>query len=413
MRASKWFVGSLLIAVQFLPVAYANAAPSPLTVSISGLDPNKTNFVPAVINHNRVFLPKSEWATCTVSPTQVGDSISYTWTVEHPGALDLPATVVSTDKRYYLSWTDANPVLDSFLTCHATVVRNDVTTQIANSVFVSHELPLVRLRIFGVPIDASVRPDNVATCGYTANGDNSVVSFAWSVASSPTGDSDQFLSSGRIFTFTSDNLALLKNKYLICRAHSGADPYYLDSVASVLIADRPAFRPADSYIAKGSTTTPLPTFDMSTYLQNGNFNFGIDSSGLVVPSSSLTNVIIQPGQVVTSQVRIGAEIGIKWMEEQIYDASGRLVVVTPMTSKANGDGSLTWSSSWIVPKATTIYATGYWTIKVVATRSVDLQTAPAVTVASVQVAGIVGSLLPCSRSTGTISSQTINATTYC
>jgi hypothetical protein len=47
-----------------LPAGYANAVPSPLTVSISGLDPNKINLVSAVLNHVRVFLPKSEWATC-------------------------------------------------------------------------------------------------------------------------------------------------------------------------------------------------------------------------------------------------------------------------------------------------------------------------------------------------------------
>lgn len=406
-------MGSLLIALQFLPVAYASAASSPLTVSISGLDPNKTNLVPAVINHSRYFLPKSEWATCTVSPTQVGDSISYAWTVEHPGALDQPATLVSTDKRYYLSWIYANPVLDSFLTCRATVVRDGVTTQVANSVFVSHELPLVRLTILGVPIDATLSPGNVATCGYTANGDNSVVSFAWSVASRFTGDDDQFLSSGRTFTFTAENLASLKNKYLICRAHSGVDPYYLDSIASVLIADRPSFRPADSYLAKASVTTSLPTFDMSTYLQSGNVNLGIDSSAVVQSPSYLATVTVHPGQVVTSQATIGADAGIKWMQEKVYDANGRLVIVTPMISKANADGSLTWSSSWMVPKATTIYASGNWTMKVVATRVADLQTAPAVTIANVQVAEIVGSLIPCSRSTGTISSKTINATTYC
>lgn len=407
----KWFVGSFLIALQFLPGAYANAFSAPITVSISGLDPNKTNLVPAVINHQRVFLPKSEWATCTVSPTQTGDSISYVWTVEHPGALDQPATVVSTDKRYYLSWMYANPALDSFLTCRATVVRDGVTTQVANSVFVSHEFPLVRLKISGISIDANVKPGDAAFCAYTANGDNSVVSFEWSVASRSTGLDDQFLSSGRSLTFTSENLALLKNKYLICRAHSGVDPYYLDSITSVLIADRPAFRPADP--GKASITTALPTFDMSTSLQSRNIFFGIDSSAVVQSPSYMSSLTIHPGQVVRLQTTIGADVGIKWMEEKVYDANGRLVIVTPMISKDNGDGSLTWTSSWTVPKATTIYADGYWTIKVVATRAADLQTAPAVTIAGVQVAGILGSPIPCSLNAGTISSQTINATTYC
>jgi hypothetical protein len=410
VKRAIWLAGALLLTL--LPVGYANADPSPLTVSISGLDPNKTNLVPAVINHVRVFLPKSEWATCTVSPTQSGDLISYTWTVEHPGALDQAATVVSTDKKYYLSWMFANPALDSFLTCRVTVVRDGVTLQGANSVFVSHELPLVRLAIYGVPIDASVQPGGVAVCSYTANGDNSVVSFAWSVASRPTGEGDVLLSSGRTFAFTAENLALLKNRYLICRAHSGVSPYYLDSIASALIADRPAFRPSD--LAKASVAAvSLPTFDMSTYLTNGNVYFGIDSSGVGILPGSMPNMIIHPGQVVTSQITLGAEVGIKRMEEKVYDAIGRLVYVIPFVSSANTDGSLTWSSSWTVPKATTIYASGYWQMKVVATRAADLQNAPTVTIASVQVAGIVGSQIPCSMNSGTMSTQSITATTYC
>lgn len=419
MRRSKWLVGSFLVALQFFPAVYANAVSSPLTVSISGLNPNKTTLIPAVINHQRVFIPKGEYATCTVSPIQVGDAISYVWTVEHPGALDQPATVVSTDKKYYLSWNYANSALDSFLTCRATVVRDGVTTQLANSVFVSHELPLVRLTISGVPIDSSVRAGSTATCGYTANGDNSVVSFAWSVASRSTGDGDQFLSTGRTFTFTTDNLALLKNRYLICRAHSGVDPYYLDSIAAALIADRPAFRPADP--GHATTTTVLPTFDMYPYVVYGNVRFDISSSTPAQAASNLTNVTpsyltalsLNPGQTVTSYISTGVGAGIIWMEEKIYDANGRLVDVAPMISKTNADGSATWSSTWSVPKATTIYANGYWTMKLVATRAADLQTAPAITIGGVQVAGIVGTQVPCTYSTGTISTQAITSTSYC
>lgn len=404
-------MGTLLLALQFFPVGYANAAASPMTVSISGLDPNKTNFDPVVINHQRVFLPRSEWATCTVSPTQSGDSISYTWTVEHPGALDQPATVVGTDKRFYLSWQYANPALDSFLTCRATVVRNGVSTQLADSVFVSHELPQVRLKISGVPIDANVQAGNTATCDYTANGDNSVVSFAWSVSSRMTGENDEFLSSGRTFTFTQESLALLKNKYLICRAHSGVDPYYLDTMAAALIADRIPFRAADP--TKAVTTSTLPTFSMSPYLVDGNVTFGIDSAATNEWPSYLTSLTLKPGQVVTSNINTPVGAGIAWMEEKVYDANGRLVTVAPMVSKTNSDASATWSTSWTIPKSTTIYADGYWTIKLVATRAADLQTAPAVTIAGVGVAGIVGTPVPCTYSSGTISTQAIGSMSYC
>jgi hypothetical protein len=44
-------------------MGYANVVPSPLTVSISGLDPNKLNLVPGVISGVRVLVPKNEWAT--------------------------------------------------------------------------------------------------------------------------------------------------------------------------------------------------------------------------------------------------------------------------------------------------------------------------------------------------------------
>jgi hypothetical protein len=285
--------------------------------------------------------------------------------------------VVSNDKKYYLSWMVANDALDSFLTCRVTVLRDGATLQGANSVFVSHEFPLVRLAITGVPIDASVQPGSSAVCAYTANGDNSVVSFAWSVAARSTGEGDMPLGAGRTFAFTTENLALLKNQYLICRAHSGVSPYYLDSIASVSIADRPAFRPADPVKAIVASAA-LPAFDLSTYLQNGNVSLG-----------ALANTTVNPGQVVTSQITITADAGIKRMEEKVYDAKGRLVTVVAMTSKDNGDGSLTWSTSWMVPKATTIYVTGGWPIKVVATRAADLQSSPPVIVANVQVAGIV------------------------
>jgi hypothetical protein len=48
--------------------------------------------------------------------------------------------------------------LDSFLTCRAAVVRDGVTLQGSDSVFVSHELPLVRLAITGVLLSTSVQP---------------------------------------------------------------------------------------------------------------------------------------------------------------------------------------------------------------------------------------------------------------
>jgi hypothetical protein len=410
MKRALWLLGALVLGL--IPVGYANAAASPLTVGISGLDPNTLSFVPAVINHMRVFLPKSEWATCTVSPTQTGDSISYTWTVEHPGALDLPATVVSTDKRYYLSWMFANDAIDSFLTCRATVVRNGVFLQGASSVFVSKGLPLVRLTIAGVPVDASVHSGNSAGCGYTANGDNSVVSFTWSVAPTMSGDGDVVLGTGRTFTFTDSNLALLQNNYLICRAHSGVSPYYLDTMTAALIADRPAFRPADPGKASVAAAA-LPTFDMSTYLLSGNVWFGVDSSGVGIGPSSMPNEILNPGQVVTSQITLGADLGIARMQEKVYDAGGRLVRVNSFVATNNGDGSLTWSTSWTVPKATTIYTSGYWQLKVVATRAADLALAPAVTVAEVQIIGIVGTPVACAHNTGTISTQSITRTTYC
>jgi len=401
-----------MVALQFLPAAYANAVPSPLTVGISGLDPNKTNWESAVINHQRVFLPKSEWAVCSVAPTQAGDSLSYTWTVEHPGALDQPATVISTDKRFYLSWMYANPVLGSFLTCHVRLVRDGVTTQAASSVFVSHELPSVRLKINGVPIDSNVQVGNIASCGYTANGDNSVVGFTWSASTRSTGENEQVLDNGRSFTFTKENLALLQNKYLICKAHSGVDPYYLDNLAAVFITDRPAFRPAD--LGKASVTTAaLPTFNMNQFLLNGSVSFAIDSTSINQSPSYLSTTAIHPGQIVSTQILTPIGAGILWMEEKVYDANGRLVNVVPMSSKINNDGSTSWITSWTVPKGTTIYANGYWPIKIVATRATDLQTAPAVTIAGAQIAGIVGTLIPCTYSTGTISTQTITSTSYC
>ncbi|HUW78323.1 MAG TPA: hypothetical protein VMV52_06190 [Candidatus Nanopelagicaceae bacterium] len=416
MKRAIWLVGALLLAL--VPTGLesaanaANAASSPFTVSISGLDPYKTNLVSAVVNHQRVFYPKNEWTTCTVSPLVPGDVVSYTWTVEHPGALDQPALVVSNDKKYYLSWMAANPALGSFLTCRATVVRDGVTMQGDNSVFISHETPLVRLSISGVLVDASVHAGNTATCGYTANGDNSVVSFTWSVAPTMSGEGDVALGTGRQFTFTDSNLALLQNNYLICRAHSGVAPYYLDTMAAALIADRPAFRPADP--GKASVTVAaLPTFDLSTYLTNGNVQFGIDSQTSGLYAGSLASMTVKPGQVVSSQIVLSSAAGIGRLYEKVYDANNRLVYVIPFVSATNADGSSTWTASWTVPKATTIYADGSWQLKLAATRAADLENAPVVTIGSVGVAGIVGTQVPCSMNTGTISTQSITRTSYC
>ncbi|HUW78315.1 MAG TPA: hypothetical protein VMV52_06150 [Candidatus Nanopelagicaceae bacterium] len=127
--------------------------------------------------------------------------------------------------------------------------------------------------------------------------------------------------------------------------------------------------------------TALPTFDMSTYLTNGNVQFGIDSSSYGLYVGSLSSMTVKLGQVVSSKIVLSSGADIGRLYEKIYDANNCLVYVIPYLSSTNADGSLTWTAAWTVPKATTIYADGSWQLKLSSTRAADLENAPVVTTA--------------------------------
>jgi hypothetical protein len=415
MKRALWLVGALILAI--VPVGYANAVPSPITVSISGFDPNKASFDLVTsrdpITHQRVsvYAPKPETATCVVSPPQTGAFVSYTWTTERPDALDQPATVFGNAQKLFISWTGNSPLPDSFLTCHAAIKQDGVVTELSSSVYISHDNSTVRLKIGGVPIDSTVSPGQIATCWYTQNTQNSAVDFTWSVSAHSDGSQETPLAVGATFTFDPTNLALLKYKYLICRAHSGVAPYYLDNMAAALIADRTAFRPADP--GKSTVTYATTAFNLQSTLIIPNSEFGIDTTTTGTPIDVFQNLTLQPNQVIESHVPFSVDPGLQWIHELVYDANGRLVTLAVMTPTAPIYGYQTWGGSWTVPKATTIYASGTWTIKLVASRKGDLQIAPTVTLGTVQVAGLIGTQIACNHATGTISTQSITATTYC